>query len=92
MLLEQQDFWSFFNPDVEIYMPPDDGDLSVKPKGKRAHHHGRIHPTEFLGFWIFLDYFFRVWGPTPPGLGVAYPYVVPTCPDHDMKYHLSPTT
>ena len=62
MLLEQQDFWSFFNPDVEIYMPPDDGDLSVKPKGKRAHHHGRIHPTEFLGFLDFFGLFFQGWG------------------------------
>jgi len=30
--------------------------------------------------WVFWIYFWMVGGPTPPGLGVAYPHIIPTLP------------
>ena len=38
-------------------------------------------PTNFFGLFLdFLDFLLRVGGPTPQGLGVAYPHIVPTSP------------
>jgi len=65
----------FFNPDAKTYMPPDAGDPLVKPKGTRVDH-----PSQKLDFLDFLDFVLRVGGPTPPGMGVAYPHIVPTSP------------
>ena len=35
---------------------------------------------EGLDFLEILDFFFKGGGSTPPGLGVAYPHIVPTSP------------